>query len=145
MASPSAPTWVVTAALSRPCRISATSRVVLLILRVCILLRLLDLSQRGLYLAHVLDDRVRLEAKPGGAFQACLGPDDGLEAPGRALQALPRALEVLAREHAVKDRGLLEIRAHPDAGDRYEALDARVRQSGDLLADDLFNLGLDLA
>ena len=75
--------------------------------------------------------------EPRRAFETRLCPNHGLDTSGRALQPLACAFEVLAREDAVEDCGVGKIRAYPDAGDRDETLDARVRERPDLLADDL--------
>src|SRR5215203_6257530 len=143
MASPSAPVWVVTAPFSRPFKKSAISRVVLFLALVRIFSRLFDVFECCFYPAHVLYDRVWFEMKPRRALEARLGPDHGLDTSRRALQSLSGAFYVLAREDAVEDRGMSKIRAHPDARNRDEALNAWVRESPDLLADYLLQLRLD--
>ena len=103
------------------------------------------LPESGFYPGRAFHDRVRLEVQPGRALEARLGPDGALDAPGRALQSLVGRLGVLPGEHAVEDRGVGEVGAHPDAGNRHEALDARVGERGDLFARDLLQLRLYLA
>src|SRR5215210_7536591 len=145
MASPSAPTCVVMATRSRVFKKSATSRIVLFLVRARIFSRLFsNVFQCRLDPAHVLHNRIRFKPEPGRAFEARLFPDRGLNASGRALQSLSSPFEVLAREDAVEDSRLSQVRAHPDTGDRNEALNARVRERPDLLADDLLQLRLDL-
>src|SRR5215204_3890474 len=145
MASPSAPTWVETAARSNVFKNSATSRAVLLVL-VCILsLSSFDVPQGRVDPGHAVHHRVRLEAEARRPFQASLLSDGPLDASGGVVQTLARLPGVFAREHAVKDRRLREIRAHADAGYRDEALNTRVREGGDLFAHDLLELRLHLA
>src|SRR5215203_3744166 len=117
MASPSAPTCVVTATRSRVFRNSATSATVLFVVRI---VNRSYLPQSALYPSYLLDHWVRLEAEPGRALQARLRPDGRLDAAGRAREALLSLVGVRPGEHAVEDRGLREIRAHADASDRHE-------------------------
>ena len=88
MASPSAPTWVVTATRSRVFKNSAISASVLFFVRVVIGPYL---PKGGFYPGGTLDHRVGLEVQPGRALEARLGPDGALDAAGRALQALVAA------------------------------------------------------
>src|ERR671912_1542383 len=142
MASPSEPTWVVTATRSRVFKKTAISASVLFFARVFIRP---NLPQCCFYPGGTLDHGVGLEVQPGRALEAHLGPYRGLDAAGGALQALVCGHLILAGEHAVEHRRVGEVGAHPDAGDRYEALDARVRERGYLLAGDLLQLRLHLA
>src|SRR5215211_5220392 len=127
---------------SRVFKKSATSRVVLFCVRVVIGSYL---PQCVIYPGCLLHDRVRFEAEAGRPLEARLCPDGGLDASGRALQALVRLLRVLAGEDAVEDRCVREVRAHANARDGDEAPDARVREVGHLLAYYLFELRLYLA
>src|SRR5919205_3429861 len=127
MASPSAPTCVVTATRSR------------------VLIRSPHLPQGALYPGCPLHDWVRHKAQPGCPLEACMRPNGGLDAPGRALQSFLRFYSVLPGEGAVEDCRVREIRAHADAGDRDEAPDSGVRQVVELVADDLSDLGFHLA
>src|SRR5918995_3876297 len=142
MASPSEPTWVVTATRSRVFKTSAISESVLFFVRVVICPYL---PKSGFYLGRTLDDGVGLEVQPGRPLEARLGPYRGLDAARRALQTFVCCHLVLTGEHAVEHRRMGEVGAHPDAGDRDEALDARVRERGHLLARYLFELRLHLA
>src|SRR5215211_4269098 len=125
MASPSAPTCVVTATLSRVFKNSAISASVLFFVRVVIGPYL---PQSCLYPRRTFDDRVWLEVQPGRALEACLGPYRGLDAACRALQTLLRCHLLLAGEYAVEDRRMGEVGANPHARNRNEPLDARVRE-----------------
>src|SRR5918997_5352194 len=87
IASPSAPTCVVTATRSRVFRNSATSRAVLFFVRVVIRAYL---PQSALYSGRLLHERVRLEAEPGRPLEARLRPNARLQPAGRALQPLLR-------------------------------------------------------
>src|SRR5215212_398036 len=142
MASPSAPTCVVTATLSRVFKDSAISPTVLFFVRVVIGPYLL---KGCLYPGRAFYHRVRLEVQFGRALQARLGTDGTLYAAGRALQALVGRLGVLAGEHAVEDRRVRQVRAHADPRDRHQALYARIGERGDLFTGDLLELRLDLA
>src|ERR671911_2416223 len=71
MASPSAPTCVVTATLSRVFENSAISASVLFFVRVVIRPYL---PESGLYPRGTIDDRVGLEVQFGRAFQSRLDP-----------------------------------------------------------------------
>src|SRR3712207_3696658 len=101
MASPSAPTCVVTATRSRVFKNSAPSGVELFLVRVVIRPHL---PQSALYPVCPLHDRVRRETQPGCPLQARLRPQGGLDAPGRALQALLGLLNALSRKDAVEDQ-----------------------------------------
>src|SRR3954463_8761924 len=101
MASPSAPVWVVTAAFVRPFKKSATSRVVLFLVRVCIFSRLSNIFECCLDPIDVLHDWVRLEPEPRRALETCLCSHGGLDATGCALQALAGSFQVLIGEDAV--------------------------------------------
>src|SRR5215207_328454 len=142
MASPSEPTCVVTATRSRVFRNSAISESVLFFVRVVICPYL---PQCGFYPGRTLDDGVGLEVQPGRALEARLGPYRGLDATCGALQSFVCRHLVLASEHAVEHRRVGEVGADPDAGNRDDALDARVRKRGYLLAGDLLELRLHLA
>src|SRR5215204_4374232 len=142
MASPSAPTCVVTATRSRVFKNSAISDSMLFVVRVVIRLYLPECS---LYPRRPFHDGVRLEVQFRCALEARLGPHGGLDATGRALQSLVRGHLVPPGKHAVEHRRVGEVGANPDAGHRNEALDARVRERGDLLAGDLLELRLYLA
>src|SRR5215203_3878352 len=139
MASPSAPTCVVTATRSRVYRNSATSATVLFVVRI---VNRSYLPQSALYPGYLLDHRVRLEAEPRRALQARLRPDGRLDAAGRAPEARLGLLRVRPGEHAVEDRGLREVRAHVDARDRHESPNAGVGEGAHLLAHDLLQLRL---
>src|SRR3712207_3378331 len=142
MASPSAPTCVVMATRSRAFKKRATSRVVLLVVRVVICLYL---PQGALYPVYLLHHGVWLEAEPWRPPQAGLRPHRCLHTSGRALQSLLRLFDVLAREDAVEDGRRRQIRAHPDAGYGHQPADPGVREGRYLLAHDLLELRLDLA
>src|SRR3712207_5161946 len=119
IASPSAPTCDVTATRPRVFKNSATSGVELFFVRVFIRPHL---PQSALYPVCPLHDRVRLETQPGCPLQPRLRPQGGLDAPGRALQALLGLLGALSQD-AVEDRRVRQVRAHADAGNRDEAPD----------------------
>src|SRR5215210_3055091 len=85
MASPSAPTCVVTATLSRVFRKSATSPTVLFFVRVVIGPYL---PEGCLYPGRGFYHRIGLEVQPRRALEPRLGSDDALDAARRALQAL---------------------------------------------------------
>ena len=101
MASPSAPTCVVTATRSRVFRNSAISWTVLFFVRV---VNRSYLPQSVLYPGYLFHDRVGLEAEFGRALEARLAPYGGLNAPGRAVQAFLGRLGILSGQDAVKDR-----------------------------------------
>src|SRR5215218_4212737 len=127
---------------SRVFKNSAISDSVLFFVRVVICP---NLPQCGFYPCGALDNGVGLKVQPGRALEAHLGPYRGLDAAGGALQALVCGPLILAGEHAVEYRSVVEIGAHPDTGDRDETLDAWVRERGYLLAGDLLQLRLHLA
>src|SRR5215204_3016917 len=93
MASPSAPTCVVTAPLSRVFKNSAISASVLFFVRVVICPYL---PQCGFNPGGTLDHGVWLEVQPGRALEAHLGPYRSLDATGGALQALVCGQLILA-------------------------------------------------
>src|SRR3712207_6711806 len=117
MASPSAPTCVVMATRSRVCKKCATSRIVLLVVRVVICFYL---PQSGLYSVYLLHYGVSLEAEPRRPPQAGLCPHRCLHTSGSALQSLLRLFDVLAREDAVEYRRRCQIRAHPNGGHGHQ-------------------------
>src|SRR5215212_9894735 len=142
MASPSAPTCVVTATLSRVFKKSAISPTVLFFVRVVIGHHL---PKGRLYPGRAFYHRIRLEVQLGRTFEARLGTDGTLYAAGGALQTFVGRLCVLVSEHAVEDRRVRQIRAHADSGDRHQAPYARVGERGDLFTGDFLELRLDLA
>src|SRR5215210_363847 len=114
MASPSAPTCVVTATLSRVFNNSAISPTVLFFVRVVIGPYL---PKGCFYPGRAFYYGVGLEIQLRRALEARLGADGCLYAAGRALQTFVGRLGVLSGEHAVEDRRVGQVRAHPDAGD----------------------------
>src|SRR5829696_1231080 len=142
IASPSAPTWVVTATLSRVFKKSAISLRVLFFVRVVIGPYL---PEGRLYPGRAFYHRIRLEVQFGRALEARLATDGALNASGRALQALVGRLGILSGQDAVKDRSVGQVRAYTDARHGHQTLNARVGERGDLFACDLLQLRLDLA
>src|SRR5919112_6323133 len=134
MASPSAPTCVVTATLSRVFKKSAISPTVLFFVRVVIGHYL---PKGCLYPGRAFYHRVRLEVQSGRALEARLRTDDTLYAAGRALQALVGRLSVFARKDAVEDRRMRQVGAHANSRYRHQPLYSRVRERGDSFAGDL--------
>src|SRR5215217_5107334 len=137
IASPSAPTWVVTATRSTVFKKSAISAGVLFFVRVVIGPYL---PEGCLYPGHAFYHRIRLEVQPGRALEARLGADGALDAARRALQALVGRLGVLPGQDAVENRGVGQVGAHADPGHGYQALDAGVGERGHLFARDLLEL-----
>src|SRR5215208_6362431 len=142
MASPSAPTCVVTATRSRVFKNSAISPTVLFVVRVVIGPYL---PQSGFYPRRPLHNWVRLEAQPGRALEARLRPYRGLYTSSCALQTLVGGLGILPGEDTVEDRRTGQVGADADARNRYQALNPRVRERGDRFARDLPKLRLHLA
>src|SRR3954454_6603901 len=112
MASPSAPTCVVTATLSRVFKNFAISPIVLFFVRVVISPYL---PKGCFYPGRAFYHRVGLEVQLWRALEARLGADGALYAARGALQSLVGRLGVLAGEHAIEDRRVGEVGAHADA------------------------------
>src|SRR5919112_4038973 len=106
IASPSAPTWVVTATRSRVRKRSAISPSVLFFVRVVIGPYL---PEGCLYPGRAFYHRIRLEVQPGRALETRLATDGGLNPAGRALQALVGRLGILSGQDAVKDSRVGQI------------------------------------
>src|SRR5215210_7511945 len=106
MASPSAPTCVVTATLSRVFKNSAISEAVLFFVRVVIGPYL---PKGCFYPGRAFYHRVGLEVQLRRALESRLGADGGLYAARRALQSLMGRIGVFARDHAVVNRRMGEV------------------------------------
>src|SRR5215213_8679906 len=117
MASPSAPTWVVTATLSRVFKKSAISLSVLFFVRVVIAPYL---PEDCLYPGRAFYHRIRLEVQPGRALEACLGSDGALNAAGCALQPLVGRLGILPGQDAVIYGRVGQVGAHTDSRHRHQ-------------------------